>query len=490
MIEPIKKVTDFHDELQFVYRLYEKLVNQYAIPGDWTPPQQFVNDLVDQLNTKKPLTQSQSRFFNFLLDNKQTIHDLKTGMSVTEIKLDDDNDNIQVRLVEDNNEITITPVLYNHETESSGNIIHVVNMINPDTISDHNLKSRVKLAIKSIEQYSQSYVTRVACQYEKSPSRTGWSSNRLTRSAKSTGLGDRHLAYLHDLFDTALKYSTSDDDYLLYSNLDCVITPTMYSEIISSDSPVVEFHRRDVKLKSNLNTIFQQPYDIKHTGIDAIAIQASVYKEYIKHILPDMLIGEPHWDTVLSHLVNKEKIAIKSTTGLYHPIHEQAWNSRDLSPGGKHNKQHMYNSIEYGLIPDEPIKLDMDTMCIVFDHRSTESTDISELYQQLNTHEIVTVRYTPSLVKVSHPYTNYYDVEITDSMRGVDQTNAIINKLILCNEHVNQFKIYIVTDEQIPVEPTHNILYNKFTPMNIYKNIKDDLYCYMNDSGMLERVNT
>lgn len=485
----VTAVGSYQDEVQYVYRLFLKLVDQYNIPGPWTSPEEFTSEFVSNFQNKQPLTPNQSRFFNFLLDNRQTLHELKTGLRVNELDNDRLLDNIQVQVIQNenvNNQVLIRP-LDGLTHESSSKIIHVVNMIPITNSLDGTFKTRIKLGVQSIEHNNHPRVIPLACSVESIKLRKQWRSHRLTRSAKTDGLGARHLAYLHDLLDAALECCDDDSDYILYSNLDCAITPSIYEQILTCGKPVVEFHRRDVELKSNLHKLFTQPYELKRTGVDAFATRAGVYRDYIKPLLPDMLIGEPHWDTVLSHLAHRENISCKSTTGLYHPIHEQAWSSRDLSAGGKHNKQHLYNSIEYGIIPDQVLELPIDKLNIII-NQSTNTDTVSDLCNRLSGQEIIVVNYTDLSNLPGHelPFVNYHDIHITSTMHGVDQTNAIINKLVLCNEHCENFDIYILSDDQITVAPTYTISYNNYKPMNIYKN-NNKLYCYLNDDGLLER---
>lgn len=430
-------------------------------------------------------------------------HYLKTG----EVRPADGSPDVMVRVlpsdhsgevnlitVHDDNQIVVKPI--NIQTTCTTKIIHVVNMVNLKTVTNPDLKNRLMLGVQSIEAVDHSNVTRLAACYDnhKKNKRPGWTYTRLTRCASTDNLGTRHLAYFHDLFKQALHHCESDTDYILYTNLDCMITPNMYENILSSGSPVIELHRRDTRESSDLHKIFTSPYTIKQTGVDGFAIQAAMYHEFVEKMFPDMLIGEPHWDTTLSNLFANNKTSTKDSRCMYHVIHEQAWDVNNLSPGGLYNRQHMHNCIEYGLIEDKHIQFSGDSLEVVINYESDETTpQVNKLVTSLSNKEVLIVNVLP----IDHPkpsrlnprFINIQTVHLDHTQQHVDQTNALINKVVLTNPWYSTYNIHIHKQHKKTLEPDMIIHYNNFEPMNIYEHTNQHLSCYMNDQGLLQDCN-
>ena len=210
-------------------------------------------------------------------------------------------------------------------------VIHVVNLMNPTLIYDDDLRDRVSLALKSIQQANRHRVVLLGCTHDKTTSIDDWSIHGLKRTR-----GDRNLAYLKDLFDAALHIS-SPEDHILYTNLDCIVTDDIYQHVLKQPSPVVEYHRRDVTKSDNLTDIFSQSGTILKTGIDGFAIKAQTLKQVIDKI-PDFVIGEPHWDITLSEILStKCKKIYKNSSNLYHIRHARNWSLDEPSEEGSDN---------------------------------------------------------------------------------------------------------------------------------------------------------
>lgn len=363
-------------------------------------------------------------------------------------------------------------------------------MVDVKKITSQGFKHRVNLTLKSIDSIVHNNVIKLAASSDKSK-RPGWVHKQLGRSARTDGYSDRHLAYITDLLDVAIKHTTSEDDYILYSNLDCIVTPSIYKHIQESTSPVIEFHRRDIPRKGTLNNVFQSEYNVKHTGIDAFAIQVKFYKQVLKKILPDMFIGEPHWDTVLSNIIHQYITPEKNTTSLYHIEHDQTWNTGRLSPAGKYNKQCMHNCVQYGLTPDQLISIRGEVYNILFTTPGYDTIIQPRLYNELVKNETILVCYIkddiPTDIK-KLKYINKLYVTIDNRNTGIDQTNALTNKFVYTNPTYKQFNIYHNKTGKFTIDNVHKVYYNKYKPMNVYKN-NNNLTCYLNDNGMLQHVN-
>jgi hypothetical protein len=530
-------VQDAEREIQLVYQVYTKYINQYSIPGDWSDPPGFYNELLAAVRSHELLTHEQQKFLNFLLNNRDLITNFRRGVGVLTMNIPD-RPGVEIKLSRtlDNQPDEITtgikmvnhaePLVYSVEiidgnlvnspdfeakiinvekTPSSDfetkivpinitkkrKIVHVTNYIPPDGIKSSSLKSRVKLAIKSIDQSHQPNVLRLGCCFESVKKRpAGWTINKLTRSARTSNLSNRHLAYLHDMLQSAADMC-DEDDIILYSNMDCCVTPGIYHNILNCDQPVMLFHRRDVKASNNLYKIFTRSYNLKHTGIDAVAMTKSTYIQFYKHMLPDMLIGEPHWDTVLNNLTTQHQIPhTRNTTCLYHIEHDMTWHNINLSPAGKYNKQLMHNCVEYGMIKDEMIQLESEQLNVIIVLQHDKNPQVYDLCEKLRGQETFIVQPVPtsttSCVYQDIMYVNKTLLTLSDKQLHLDQTNAIVNLITLTNQHHMCINYYIFKQHKKTLEPDHIVTYNNFEPLDIYENINNPLYVHLNDHGLLE----
>lgn len=530
-------VQDAEKEIQFIYNLYLKYVNQYNIPGNWPAADTFHKGLLSVISSRELLTTEQQKFLTFLLNNRDVLSSLRSGINANtlaipdrpgiQIKLFDKlkengsevkilleemtEDNYDVKVVDTNQVVTpdVDVKIVDVETLSKtappsidvnilpvnktkpNKIIHVTNYIPTENIKSLSLKNRVNMSIKSIDSVRLTNVYRLGCCFEVvKASPPGWVIKKLERSAKTTGISTRHLAYLHDLLQSAADMC-DQDDIILYSNMDCCVTPQIYQDIMSNQAPVMMFHRRDTKSTRSLYKLFTRPYTLKKTGVDAVAMTKSIYVQFYKHMLPDMVIGEPHWDTVFNNLTIENKIEhSRNTTALYHIEHEMTWHIHKLSAAGKYNKQLMHNCIEYGLIQDGTIELQSDTLNLIIDSQDSKIIQIYDLCEKLQGQETCIVQLSPETVTSCKyrdiRYVNKTVITLNDKQLHVDQTNALINLYTLTNQNYKRINFYIFKQNKKTLEPDHVIDYNTFEPYDIYENINNPLYIHLNDHGLLE----
>ena len=530
-------VQDAEKEIQFIYNLYLKYVTQYNIPGDWPVANTFHKGLLSVIKSRKLLTTEQQKFLTFLLNNRDVLNSLRSGVNINTLVIPD-RPSIQIKLfgkskekesevkllsegtTEDNYDVKIVDInrvvtpdvdvkIVDVETLSKtvpsnigvnvlpanitkpNKIVHVTNYIPLDSIKSPSLKNRVNMSLKSIEAAESTNVYRLGCCFENVENKpSGWSIKKLKRSAKTTGISTRHLAYLHDLLQAAATMC-DEDDIILYSNMDCCVTPQIYQDIMGNQAPVILFHRRDTKPTKSLYKLFTRPYKLKQTGVDAVAMTKSMYVQFYKHMLPDMVIGEPHWDTVFNNLTIENKIEhSRNTTALYHIEHEMTWYTHKLSAAGVYNKQLMHNCIEYGLVQDNVIELQSDTLNIIIDSQDSKIAQIYELCEKLQGQETCIVQLSPETVTSCKYqdiwYVNKTVMTLNHKQLHVDQTNALINLYTLTNQNYKRINFYIFKQNKKTLEPDHVIDYNTFEPYDIYENINNPLYIHLNDHGLLE----
>lgn len=223
-------------------------------------------------------------------------------------------------------------------------IIHVVNLLDPAKIQDDDFRTRVNLALESIEQAHKERVMLLGCVDDTRINVKGWTTVQLNRTTKETHDDDRRLAYVKDMFDAALAVA-SPEDYILYTNLDCIVTNNIYDQIMSMKTDAMEFHRRDVAPSESLVNIFNQTGQVLKTGVDGFAIKVKHLKNILDS-LPDFVIGEPHWDIGLSKILNDNLKTVKDVMCLYHVKHPRKWDLEKPTVVASENADHTVSVVD------------------------------------------------------------------------------------------------------------------------------------------------
>ena len=226
-------------------------------------------------------------------------------------------------------------------------IIHVIN------VSEFNglqrLKDTQEITLKSIREAKIENVTLIAATSDKSIKVDWFNMEVLNRDATTEFKDKRDLSFLKDLLDIAYKYA-NDDDWILFTNSDCAVSKRIYNHVLEENScKVIEFHRLDIlNMPKTLEDLKRFPSELFKIGIDGIAIKASYYRD-TRNLIPDFLIGEPHWDTCISWLYHKKTEVQTNVIDLYHARHERTWNINNLTKSGKYNEKLFHDAAEYGI---------------------------------------------------------------------------------------------------------------------------------------------
>lgn len=375
------------------------------------------------------------------------------------------------------------------ETSTPRKIIHVVNMIDPATIKNQSLKHRVKMCLESIEaayDASDTPVVLIACVAERIPPMSNWNIFQLERSARTQLRHGVDLAFIKDMLDVANTFAR-EHDTIIYSNLDVVLVNNFYDNI-PDDMAVVEYHRRDVDAFDFYEYAFKRTWAIRPTGIDAFAIQSSSY-DLISNLMPDMVIGEPHWDTVMSgiiHKIFKRDQIHKNTTDLYHHRHSASWSTDNLSLAGKYNDMHYQQCKQYGLLAHDIIQLDKSHACIVVMDRKHDQPGLRDYIiktaciTNMYVVEMLDPGEKPIYSDIEHvSHTTLYH---TPETRKTDQTNSLMNKMILGNSYCDRFTT--VRPDELGWKPEHDVN----TLYDVYEKEKNIFDFYLNDDGFLYSV--
>ena len=348
-------------------------------------------------------------------------------------------------------DVIINSAPFRAPTHKKGDgIIHVVNLILPENLSNKSLARRVKLTLESIERAKTKNITLLGCTSE-NISRKGWKIHKLKRDAK-TELGNKiDTAYLNDMLLAAKKIAKKGD-IIFYSNLDCPIHPDTYNNLLNEDEDITEFIRRDIPSVDSYEDIFRQPFKNYPIGVDGLAIKKETLKEFFE-LFPDFVIGEPHWDTAISGILRQAHGVSQNTQNLYHLLHEQQWDDNNLSKGGEHNKKLYRDAVDYGLMEDELISIKKDCALIVLNHSlSTQNEDLTkrnlkQLSRLANKTEAVFCEYTEeaSRFKKSINRISYLPIRPTnENVKKINQQNAILN---LLRHYFSNHKYIIIIPE-------------------------------------------
>jgi hypothetical protein len=243
----------------------------------------------------------------------------------------------------------------------------VVHVIGP--YSGHSpLRQRQELFLESVDRAHRANVVLLAAT-DDGWQRTNWETLPLGRTA--TILGEpSNKPFLKDLCDSALE-RTGPNDWILYSNIDCSFAPDFYDDLLNRRATVVEYQRQDVEGKpQTLDELFANPRTIYSVGIDGIAIRSQFYRE-IRNLLPDFVLGEPHWDTVYSGMFRKMVPVQRDSLRMFHPKHDRLWDLRQPNAAGRHNHELFVEALNHGyaektMITDVEDRTDTAVVIAVF----------------------------------------------------------------------------------------------------------------------------
>ncbi len=324
----------------------------------------------------------------------------------------------------------------------SGNIVHVVNPCL--STKNPNLLHRQLLAISSINKSDDRGIIKIAAitrdEFEVSKNHTmiaDWEKVCLTRDSSDIG-HTRRLPFLLELLDIARKYA-KPEDFIVISNSDCGITRQFYRGLLNTPEDYVEYFRVNVYNPSTVEDLYTN--DLSRTfeeqnGIDAFAIRASLFDE-IRENIPDMMLGEPYWDPVISGLMKKRNDIVQNCYDLRHPDHRQQWDLNRLTIGGEYNKKGWQRTFEDGLMDIKKCEIIRDTIVIrIHNEKTTNYAHAAKAYKNLKEQDL-SVNYVFIDVLNSKKQSNIRDDDIgTTGGKRLIWYNREVNAQLSFNELV------------------------------------------------------
>jgi hypothetical protein len=151
-------------------------------------------------------------------------------------------------------------------------------------------------------------------------------------------------------------------------------------------------------------------------GLDGFAIRASLFQE-VRELLPDFVVGEPHWDTIYSGLFRRLLPVQRDHERLFHPKHPQVWDLAHATPAGVHNHELFVRSLNRGvaektLISNAPNHTDTAIVVAVFGKDPVRiEANIAGLREQLK----------------QDLYADFFLVELLDEQSGSAYPEDLLN---------------------------------------------------------------
>ena len=363
---------------------------------------------------------------------------------------------------------------------------HIHHTINYHLPQKTNPRRRVNNGVESIESIADdNHITLTAIYSDEDVNLPEiWNQVKILRNAKTEVRDRKNLIYVNDMFDY-MSNRADDQDFLVVTNSDCVVTPFFYNNIkhIPIKCDVIEYHRRDVDSKIRYySDCYTCSFNTKHTGIDGFAIRKKTWRE-IRDIYPHMFIGEPHWDTVLSGLLhNMKHVNIhKNVTDLYHECHDQAWSTQHLSPAGVHNTKHYNNCLDYDIIKNRLIDSGSPACTVIAIDRQNLNPVIKKYCENHPQKNIVIYEMTEPTESPKYSgieYTNHVVIPHNESTTPIDQTKAITNIAMINTGGVGNVETITCVGQNIK---THKLM----STYKLYDKSKDMLKYYIDDDGLL-----
>lgn len=395
-------------------------------------------------------------------------------------------------------------------------IIHVCNLLNPIDIRNEDLRRRIEISLDSVTCAKKTNVTLLGCS-PTNPLVQGWKHLELNRTAASVFTKSKDFAFIKDMLDAAASLA-GPEDFIFYSNLDCAIPPDLYEDIYENNFDITEFLRKDVDFSTDSSfNIFNARSSVYEIGVDGLCIRKSVYMD-IRDQLPDCVIGEPHWDTSFSGILNKN-YDVHQSTELYHIKHPQQWDDNDLTEAGEYNKRLYRECVDYGLMDDNLISLKKGTALILLDSDKSrpEDSHLSKLIHDLSFYNkkftIIFSELKDQSTRTAKFVSNIQYLPIyneNEHTACLDQTNAItncllhqfsnFNNIIIIKPTISNINLSLIKEIQLALqnngifinEDIFAIKSNKISnnELDIYeKNANMEDITYINDDGLLELLN-
>lgn len=209
-------------------------------------------------------------------------------------------------------------------------VIHIVGLMNPDDISCVHVNYRVWMSLQSVKDADRDNVLLLGAVESNDVYIPDWTIEKLPRVFSF----EQPLPYINDLLRLALKHAQSGDK-ILYTNADCMVTPDIYTDILKSNSQAIEYHRRECHPHDSVLSCLNNTHHVEKHGVDGFMFTYQTLERLIDDI-PEMVVGQPCWDLVLSKLLKKYKPVVDDTK-LCHIEHEKNWSLKNPTDATHHN---------------------------------------------------------------------------------------------------------------------------------------------------------
>ena len=211
-------------------------------------------------------------------------------------------------------------------------IVHVFNYA--CVPREHRLHNQQKKAVVSLVKAKKSLdVTLLNSSFENCLENIEIFSTKIKRSAKDIGY-NRDLPFLNDIVESASHY-VEDEGWIVYTNSDCCVEDNFYQNILKCEYDYIEFKRQDIDEEGNYIASIER-------GTDGFAIKKKLLKSTP---IPDLLIGAPYWDDVMSSIyLSKSSMVMYNV--LLHVQHKFTYDLNSLDIAGEFNYNKLINLVD------------------------------------------------------------------------------------------------------------------------------------------------
>lgn len=226
----------------------------------------------------------------------------------------------------------------------------------------------------------------------------------------SRELGDkRGMVFLRECLEIG---NDNGKSLILYSNSDCCVDPFIYNKLQYMKCNAIDYHRRDVKDNPQiLEEVFSNPYILKETGVDAIALKKEFYNSIKNEFKFDFFLGEPHWDTSVCGFFRKLEQSTINTSDLYHPIHDMAWSTSNLTICGKHNTELYNDYLSCGVLKSHILSLPYPDTSLVIVHYGDDPVRVNAVREALRMIERQDLYYEMVFVELVENDTSFPELD-------------------------------------------------------------------------------
>ena len=245
-------------------------------------------------------------------------------------------------------------------------------------------------------------------------------SSQIKRSAKDIGY-NRDLPFLNDVVESGLPY-VEDEGWIVYTNSDCCIGNDFYQHVLNCDYDYIEFKRQDTDEEGTYLASVER-------GTDGFAIKKKLLES---KPIPNLLIGAPYWDDVMSNTYLYENSMVMYNV-LFHVQHKFTYDLNSLDIAGEFNYNKLINLID--LTPNKrKISLEsfnfsankLECVCILLTKNEVDNKSYEEFISRLKQTTTVKEASGIDFIIITNKHINKSQLKL-DVLKNIFKNVEVIN---------------------------------------------------------------